>query len=97
MTEQNLTQRTGNSTCNTTHNYRMSSTTYLIIPVLQGPEMTSPQVYDDTYLNMYIDIPREVDRYEFSLVTRILRENDELPILKASDNLILDTHMCKSE
>jgi hypothetical protein len=57
----------------------------------------TPDVFDDTYLNMEVAIPRDGDGPEFAKVTRRLRDKDGLPIGKANNNPILDTRMYEVE
>ena len=52
-----------------------------------------PDVFDDTYLNMDLAIPRNVDRPEFAKVMKRLREKDGLSIGRAHNNPILYTRM----
>ena len=37
-------------------------------------------VFDDTYLNMELEIPRYGDRPDFAKVTKLLRDKDRLPM-----------------
>lgn len=58
----------------------------------------TPDVFDDTYLNMELAIPRDGDDGpEFAKVTKRLRDKDGLPIGKANNNPILDTRMYEVE
>ena len=56
-----------------------------------------PNVFDDTYLNMELVIPRDGDGPNFSKVTNRLRDKDRLPICRAHNNSILDTIMYEVE
>ena len=53
----------------------------------------TPVVFDDTYLNMGLAIPRDGDRPEFAKVTKRLRNKDGLKIGRSHSNPILDTRM----
>jgi hypothetical protein len=54
----------------------------------------TPDVFDDTYLNMEIALPRGAgvqDDVQFARVTKRLRDKDGRPIGTANDNPLLDT------
>jgi hypothetical protein len=54
-----------------------------------GPDFT-PDVLDDTYLNMELALPQSGGEVEFArVVKRLLRDKDGLPIGTANDNSIL--------
>jgi hypothetical protein len=53
----------------------------------------TPDVYDDTYLNMELALPRSIGEVKFGKVTKQLRDKDGLPIGTANDNPILDTRI----
>jgi hypothetical protein len=57
----------------------------------------TPDVFNDTYLNMELAIPRDSDGPEFARVTKRLKEKDGLPIGRANNNPILDTRMYEVE
>jgi hypothetical protein len=57
----------------------------------------TPDVFDDTYLNMELAIPRDSDGPEFARVTKRLKDKDGLPIGRANNNPILDTRMYEVE
>ena len=57
----------------------------------------SPEVSEDTYLNMELAIPRDSDGTEFAKVAKRLRDADCLPIGKANDNPLLDTRIYEVE
>jgi hypothetical protein len=57
----------------------------------------TPDVYDDTYLNMELAIPRDGDGPEFAKVTKRLRDHNGLPIGKANNNPLLDTRIYEVE
>jgi hypothetical protein len=52
-----------------------------------------PYVFDDTYDNMELTIPRDEDGPEFAKVTKRSRDKDGLPIGKADNNPILDSRL----
>lgn len=57
----------------------------------------TPDVFNDTSLNMELAIPRDINGPEFARVTKHLRDKDVLPIGTASNNPILDTIMYEVE
>ena len=65
--------------------------------VPEADDEFTPDVFDDTYLNMELAVPRDGDGPEFAKVTRRLRDKDGLPIGRANNNPILDTRMYEVE
>jgi hypothetical protein len=57
----------------------------------------TPDVYDDTYSNMELALPRSGGEVEFGKVTKRLRDKNGLPIGTANDNPILDTKVYEVE
>lgn len=57
----------------------------------------TPDVFDDTYVNMELALPRSGGEVEFARVTKRLRDKDGLPIGTANDNPILDSHVYEVE
>jgi Reverse transcriptase (RNA-dependent DNA polymerase) len=57
----------------------------------------TPDIYDDTYVNMELALPRSGGEVEFARVTKRLRDKDGLPIGTANDNPILDTRVYEVE
>ena len=57
----------------------------------------TPEVLEDTYVNMEIALPRDSDGPEFARVTKRLRDADGIPIGTANDNPILDTRLYEVE
>ena len=57
----------------------------------------TPDVFDDTYLNMELDIPRHGDWLDFTKVTKYLRYKDGLPIGRAHNDPILDKRIYEVE
>ena len=53
----------------------------------------TPGVFDKTYWNMELAIPRDRDGPDFSKLTKCLRDKDRLPIGRAHNNPILGTRM----
>ena len=53
----------------------------------------TPEVFDDTYLNMELALPRDEPGPEFASVTKRLRDHNGLPIGTANQNQILDSQM----
>ena len=57
----------------------------------------TPEVLEDTYLNMEVALPRDGKGPEFAKVTKWLRDANGLPIGTANDNSILDSRVYKVE
>ena len=57
----------------------------------------TPDILDDTYLQMELAMPRESDGPEYARVTKRLKDAKGLPIGTANDNPILDTRMYEVE
>ena len=57
----------------------------------------TPEVLDDTYLNMEVALPRDGEGPEFARVTKRLRDANGIPIGTANDNPILDTRIYEVE
>jgi hypothetical protein len=57
----------------------------------------TPDVFDNTYLNMELAIPRESNGPEFARVTKCLKDKYGLPIGRANNNPMLDTRMYEVE
>ena len=57
----------------------------------------TPEVLDDTYLNMEISLPRDSDGPEFARVAKRLRDANGIPIGTANDNPILDSRLYEVE
>ena len=57
----------------------------------------TPEVLEDTYLNMEIALPRDGEGPEFARVTKRLRDADGIPIGTAHDNPILDSRVYEVE
>ena len=53
----------------------------------------TPDLMDDTYTNMEVDLPRDSEEPEFARGTKRIRDANELPIGTANENPILDTRM----
>jgi hypothetical protein len=56
-----------------------------------------PEMYDDTYMNMELALPRAGGEVKFGRVVKRLRDKDGLPIGTANDNPILDTRVYEVE
>ena len=65
--------------------------------MLEADTNFTPDVFDDTCLNMELVIQRDVYGPGFSTVTKRLRDKDRLPIGRAHNNPILDTRMYEVE
>ena len=57
----------------------------------------TPDVFDDTYLNLELVIPRYGDGPDFAKLTNCLRGKDGLPIGRSHNNPILDTRIYEVE
>jgi len=57
----------------------------------------TPEIGDDTYLNMEVLLPSEDDGPTFAKVTKRLRDADGIPIGVANYNPILDTRVYEVE
>ena len=57
----------------------------------------TPEVLEDTYLNMEVALPRDDEGPELARVTKRLRDANGLPIGTANDNPILDTRIYEVE
>ena len=51
----------------------------------------TPEVLDDTYLNMELALPRDEPGPEFARVTKRLHDHNGLLVCTANQNLILDS------
>ncbi len=65
--------------------------------ILEAYKDFTPDVFDDTYLNMELAIPRDSDGPEFARVTKRLKDKDGFSIGRANNNPILDTRMYEVE
>ena len=64
-----------------------------------GPEADryTPEVLEDTYLNMELALPKDGDEPQFARVTKRLRDAHGLPIGMAHDNPLLDSRIYEVE
>jgi hypothetical protein len=53
--------------------------------ILEADKDFTPDVFDDTYLNMELAIPRDSDGPKFARVTKRLKDKDGLPIGRANN------------
>jgi hypothetical protein len=65
--------------------------------ILEADKDFTPDVFDDTYLNMELAIPRDSDGPKFAQETKRLKDKDGLPTGRANNNPILDTRMNEVE
>ena len=63
----------------------------------QADDDTSPEILDDTYVNMELALARGDDGPQFARVTKRLRDAHGRPIGTANDNPILDTRLFEVE
>ena len=64
--------------------------------VKEADETFTPEVFDDTYLNMELTLPHKESR-TWAKVTKRLRDADGLPIGTANENPILDSRVYEVE
>ena len=57
----------------------------------------TPDVLEDTYLNMKLALPRDGDGPEFAKVNKRLRDANGIPIGRAHDNPIMDSRVYEVE
>jgi Reverse transcriptase (RNA-dependent DNA polymerase). len=57
----------------------------------------TPEVIEDTYMDMEIALPRDSEGPQYARVTKQLRDANGIPIGTANDNPILDTRMYEVE
>ena len=57
----------------------------------------TPELFDDIYLNMELDLPRDGWETTFALVTKRLKDTNGLPIGTSHENPILDTRVYEVE
>jgi hypothetical protein len=57
----------------------------------------TPDIFDDTYLNMELALPRDGGEVQFARVVKRLRDKDGLPIGTAHDNPIMDSRIYEVE
>ena len=65
--------------------------------VPEADDTFTPEVFDDTYLNMEVALPRSEPGPEFARVTKRLKDAEGRPIGTANDNPILDSRMYEVE
>ena len=63
----------------------------------EADALFTPDVFDDTYVNMELALPRSGGEVEFARVTKRLRDKDGLPIGTVHDNPILDSRIYEVE
>jgi Reverse transcriptase (RNA-dependent DNA polymerase) len=63
----------------------------------EADETFTPDIFDDTYLNMELALPRGGGEVEFARVVKRMRDKDGLPIGTANDNPILDSRIYEVE
>ena len=66
-------------------------------PHIKEADDYTPEVLEDTYLNMELALPRNSEGPEFAKVTKRLRDADGIPIGTAHDNPILDSRVYEVE
>ena len=57
----------------------------------------TPEIMDDTYMNMEVALPQDTEGPYFSHFTKRLKDANGLPIGKANENPILDTSVYEVE
>ena len=64
--------------------------------IKDADEKFTPEIYDDTYLNMELTLPYK-ENQSWAKVTKRLRDANGLPIGKANENPLLDTRIYEVE
>ena len=64
---------------------------------LPEADVRTPEVLEDTYINMEVALPRDSEGPEFARVTKRLRDANGIPIGTANDNPLLDTRIYEVE
>ena len=59
--------------------------------------MFTPEIMDDTYMNMEVALPRDTEGPDFACVTKCIKDANGLPIGTANENPILDTRVYEVE
>ena len=65
--------------------------------MLEADTNFTPDVFDNTYLNTELEIPRYGDGPDFAKVMKFLRDKNGLKNGRAYNNPILDTSMYEGE
>ena len=63
----------------------------------EADDVFTPEIMDDSYMNMEVALPRYTDRPDFSRVTKRLKYANGLPIGTANENPILDARVYEVE
>ena len=66
-------------------------------PNVPEADRYTPEVLEDTYLNMELALPKDGDEPQFARVTKRLRDAHGLPIGMAHDNPLLDSRIYEVE
>ena len=61
--------------------------------ILEADDVFTPEIMDDTYMNMEVVLPRDTEGPEFARVTKRLKDANGLPTGTSNENPILDTRM----
>ena len=59
--------------------------------IFEADDMFTPEIMDDTYMNMEVALPRDTEGPDFARVTQRLKDANGLPIGTANEEPILDT------
>ena len=59
----------------------------------EADDVFTPEIMDDTYMNMEVALPRDTEGPDFACVTKRLKDANGLPIGTANENPILDTRV----
>ena len=57
--------------------------------------MFTPDIMDDTYMNMEVALPQDTEGTDFARITKRLKDANGLSIGTANENPILDTRIYK--
>ena len=63
----------------------------------EADDVFTPEIMDDTYMNIGVALPRDTEGLDFDRVTNRLKDSNGLPIVTANENPILDTRVYEVE
>ena len=63
----------------------------------EADDVFTPEIMDDTYMNMEVALPRDTEGPDFYRVTKRLKDENGLPIGTANEKPILDTSVYEVE
>ena len=63
----------------------------------EADDVFTPEIMDDTYINMEVALLQDTEGPDFACVTKHLKDTNDLPIGTANGNSILDTRVYEVE